>query len=210
MADRLRGVTRRELLKLSPLLGARGVRSCRHGAIALLEAGVAWSDEASQLLFRRDMPCSRVRTAESCRFDRFPYNYYDVLEPDIDFDDVGTEGRRRGRSSRAVYARPDSRAAEGDAEHAARLRRRLGRRGPLRRRAARRFSRDGRRGPERALSDGDVRGRLLRIARHRDGAHPQSLLCYEMYDRPLDARARRAAAAHACRPRSATSTRSTS
>ena len=53
MVDPLRGVTRRELLKLSPLLalGTFAVPSWRD---RLLEAGVAWSDRASGLLFRQE------------------------------------------------------------------------------------------------------------------------------------------------------------
>ena len=85
MADRLQGVTRRELLKLSPLLGLGAflVPSWRD---RLLEAGVSWSDEASGLLFRRDHSVLSRPAAEVVPLDQFPYNYYDVLEPDVDFD----------------------------------------------------------------------------------------------------------------------------
>ena len=85
MADPLRGVTRRELLKLSPLigLGAFAVPTWRE---RLLEAGVAWSDGASGLLFRRQHVASSSPDAQVVPFDRFPYNGYDVLEPAIDVE----------------------------------------------------------------------------------------------------------------------------
>ena len=65
MADPLRGVTRRELLKLSPLigLGAFAVPTWRE---RLLEAGVAWSDGASGCCFAGNMWRARAPTLRSC------------------------------------------------------------------------------------------------------------------------------------------------
>src|SRR5262245_52760548 len=85
MADPLRRVTRRELLKLSPLLGlgAFAVPSWRQW---LLEAGVSWSDTASGLIFRQEHRAIVHSDADVVPLDRFPYNYYDVLEPAIDFE----------------------------------------------------------------------------------------------------------------------------
>ena len=208
MADRLRGVTRRELLKLSPLLGL-GAFACRHGAIACSRPVSRGATRRRGCCFAEIMPalasCGRRRAPRSIsvqllrRARAGPRPRHWALK-------VGGAVARPG----SYTPRSDSCAAEGHAEHAPRLRRRLGRHGPLRRRAARRFSRDGRRGPERAISDGDVRGRLLRVARHRDRA--SSAVAALLRDvRPP---ARRAGTARrfdsACPPRSATSTRNTS
>src|SRR4029079_10531674 len=77
-----RGVTRRELLKLSPIaaLGAFAVPAWQD---RLLRAGLAWSDRASGLLFRTGHPVASRPDREGVRFENVPYNGYDVLEPDI-------------------------------------------------------------------------------------------------------------------------------
>jgi DMSO/TMAO reductase YedYZ molybdopterin-dependent catalytic subunit len=86
MADQPpRHVTRRELLALSPLLllGGFAIPAWRD---RLLEAGVAWSDMASGLVFRRDHVAASYPEADVVPFEQFPYNGYDVLEPAIDFE----------------------------------------------------------------------------------------------------------------------------
>ena len=85
MGDHRRGVTRRELLKLSPLLGL-GAFAVPPWRDRLLEAGLSLSDVASGLLFRRGHPVISRPDAEVVPFDRFPYNWYDVLEPTIDLE----------------------------------------------------------------------------------------------------------------------------
>ena len=76
--------TRRELLKLSPLLlfGSFAVPSWRE---PLLGRGVAWSDRASDFIFRRDHLAASHRDADVVPIEQFPYNGYDVIEPEIDF-----------------------------------------------------------------------------------------------------------------------------
>ena len=78
-------LTRRELLKLSPLLvlGAVAVPSWTE---ALLKAGVRWSDAASGLLFRGGHLAAEYPDRDVVPFDQFPYNGFDVMEPEIDFD----------------------------------------------------------------------------------------------------------------------------
>lgn len=78
-------VTRRELLKLSPLvlLGGFAVPSWRD---PLLEAGLTWSDNAAGWLFRKDHLAVSRPDSEVVPLDQFPYNGYDVLEPEIDFE----------------------------------------------------------------------------------------------------------------------------
>ena len=75
-----RGTTRRELLKLSPvlLLGAFAVPSLQE---PLLRRGVALSDAASVALFRRTHLARKFPDTDVVPFDRFPHNYCDVVDP---------------------------------------------------------------------------------------------------------------------------------
>jgi DMSO/TMAO reductase YedYZ molybdopterin-dependent catalytic subunit len=77
-------VTRRELLKLAPVLvlGGFAVPPVRE---RLLTAGVAWSDFASARLFRRGHRTEMFADRSVVPFEKFPYNNYDVREPEIDF-----------------------------------------------------------------------------------------------------------------------------
>src|SRR5258708_21974381 len=94
--------TRRELLKLSPLLllGGFAVPAVRE---RLVDAGVAWSDAAAAAVFRSGHRAPVFADADVVAFERFPYNGYDVLEPSIDFDrwalTVGGAVARGGRYS---------------------------------------------------------------------------------------------------------------
>ena len=178
-------VTRRELLKLSPLLllGGFAVPASRD---RLLDAGVAWSDAASSAVFRRGHPAPLFADGDAVPFERFPYNGYDVLEPAIDFDRwalmVGGAVERSGRYTldriralRKVTQNTRHVCVEGwDA---------IGRFGGAR------------------LSDfldlvgADPQARFITVRCADDyyesldiatARQAQSLLCYEMYDRPLD------------------------
>jgi len=177
--------TRRELLKLSPLLllGSFAVPSWRE---TLLERGVAWSDRASGVVFRRDHLAASHPDADVVPMEQFPYNGYDVIEPEIDFASwtltvTGAVARPGAYTLDQIRALPKQThntrhiCVEGwDV---------IGRFGGAR------------------LSD------FLSIASAEPGArfltfrcaddyyesldmetamHPQSLLCYDMYDRPLD------------------------
>src|SRR5260370_41918352 len=94
--------TRRELLKLSPLLllGGFAVPAFRE---RLLDAGIAWSDTASAALVRTGHRTPVFADTDAVPFERFPYNGYDVLQPSIDFDrwvlTVGGAVTRAGRYS---------------------------------------------------------------------------------------------------------------
>ena len=76
--------SRRELLKLSPalLLGAFGVPKWRD---SLLDRGVAFSDWISGATFRPGHLAQTYANSELTAYEKFPFNYYDQLEPDIDF-----------------------------------------------------------------------------------------------------------------------------
>jgi DMSO/TMAO reductase YedYZ molybdopterin-dependent catalytic subunit len=186
MADPPPGVTRRELLKLSPLLGlgAFAVPSWRD---QLLQAGVSWSDTASGLLFRREHAAVSSPDADVVPLERFPYNGYDVLEPAIDFETwalkVGGAVARPGqynldhiRALPKVVQNTRHVCVEGwDV---------VGRFGGARL------------GDFLSTIGADPSARFLTVTCADDyyesldietARHPQSLLCYEMYDRPLHA-----------------------
>ncbi len=178
-------VTRRELLKLSPvlLLGAFAVPVLRD---RLIEAGVAWSDAASGAIFRPRHLAPMFADGDVVPFERFPYNGYDVLEPVIDFDrwalTVGGAVRRSGR-----YMLDQIRALPKVTQNTRHI-------------CVEGWDAIGRFGGAR-LSDfldlvgADPRARFITVSCADDYyesldmatvRQPQSLLCYEMYDRPLD------------------------
>jgi len=76
--------TRRELLKLAPLL-AVGAAAYPPWRDRILGGGVRFSDWASARTFRSTHLAPTYGAADVVPFERFPYNYYDVLEPNIDF-----------------------------------------------------------------------------------------------------------------------------
>ena len=185
MADRLRGVTRRELLKLSPLLGlgAFAVPSWRD---RLLDAGVRWSDTASDLLFRRGHAVRSRPDAEVVPFDRFPYNGYDVMEPDVDFATWALKvGGAVGRPG--LYTLDQIRALPKMVQNTRHV-------------CVEGWDVVGRFGGARlgeflAMVGADPHARFLTVTCADDyfesldmetALQPQSLLCYEMYDRPLN------------------------
>jgi DMSO/TMAO reductase YedYZ molybdopterin-dependent catalytic subunit len=180
-----RTVTRRELLKLSPLLvlGAVAVPSWTEG---LLKAGVRWSDTASGLLFRSGHLAAPHPDRDLVPFEAFPYNGFDVLEPEIDFGHwalkVGGAVAHPG-----AYSLDQIRALPKITQNTRHV-------------CVEGWDVVGRFGGAR-LSD------FLSLVGARPGSRyltmtcaddyyesldmatamqPQSLLCYEMYDRPLD------------------------
>ncbi len=85
MSDPLTRITRRELLKLSPLLalGAFAVPAWRD---TLVEEGVRWSDGVSSAGYREGHAAPVYANAEATPFEAFPYNYWDVADPGVDLD----------------------------------------------------------------------------------------------------------------------------
>jgi len=77
-------MNRRELLKLAPVivLGAFAIPKWQQ---PLLNEGYAFGDWASGKLFGRHRLARTFSDHEVAPLERFPYNYYDVLYPDIDF-----------------------------------------------------------------------------------------------------------------------------
>jgi DMSO/TMAO reductase YedYZ molybdopterin-dependent catalytic subunit len=178
-------VTRRELLKLSPLLllGGFAVPAVRD---RLLDAGVACSDLASQALFRRGHLAPTFSDRDVVPFERFPYNGYDVLEPKIDFDRWAlTVGGAVGRPGRYTLAR--IRTLPKITQNTRHV-------------CVEGWDAIGRFGGVRLIDfldavGADPHARFITVTCADDyyesldmatARQPQSLLCYEMYDRPLD------------------------
>jgi DMSO/TMAO reductase YedYZ molybdopterin-dependent catalytic subunit len=82
--NELRSARRRELLKMSPLLLAGGLLIPQVRK-QLLEAGLGFSDRASSALFNRHGKLT-FSDAEVVPFSKFPYNYFTVLDPEVDLE----------------------------------------------------------------------------------------------------------------------------
>jgi DMSO/TMAO reductase YedYZ molybdopterin-dependent catalytic subunit len=78
-------VTRRDLLKLAPLLafGAFAIPKLQE---PLLKTGLGFSDWASARLFRSGHMATTFPDSEVVPFEKFPINGYDVADPGVDFD----------------------------------------------------------------------------------------------------------------------------
>ena len=80
---KFKGMNRREVLKLTPLLalGAFAVPKLRE---PLLKAGLGFSDWSSQEIFRSGHLATTFRDSELTPFNQFPINDYDVDDPGVD------------------------------------------------------------------------------------------------------------------------------
>lgn len=78
-------MSRRELLKLTPVLalGAFAIPSVQK---PLLQVGLGFSDWASKLMFRSSHLATTFSDSELTPFENFPINDYDVDDPGVDFD----------------------------------------------------------------------------------------------------------------------------
>ncbi len=82
---KFKSMTRRELLKLTPLiaLGAFAIPKLRS---PLLKAGLGFSDWASAKLFREGHLASTFADSALTPLNKFPLNTYDVDDPEVDLD----------------------------------------------------------------------------------------------------------------------------
>ncbi|MGA3349772.1 MAG: molybdopterin-dependent oxidoreductase [Candidatus Sulfotelmatobacter sp.] len=82
---KFRQVSRRELLKLTPLLalGAFAVPKWQEG---LLKKGLGFSDWASGKMFRSGHMATTFENSELTPFSKFPINGYDVEDPGVIFE----------------------------------------------------------------------------------------------------------------------------
>jgi DMSO/TMAO reductase YedYZ molybdopterin-dependent catalytic subunit len=78
-------VTRRELLKLAPVLaiGAFAIPKLQE---PLLKAGLGFSDWVSAKLFRTGHLATTFPDSDVAPFEKFPINGYDVEDPGVDLD----------------------------------------------------------------------------------------------------------------------------
>ena len=90
MADRVdprkfKSITRRELIKLAPVvaLGAFAIPPVQR---SLLKAGLGFSDWASARLFRSGHLAPTFHDSDLTPLNEFPINDYDVDDPEVDFD----------------------------------------------------------------------------------------------------------------------------
>lgn len=177
-------ISRRELLKVAPVL-ALGLFVVPKVQQALLKKGLGFSDWASARLFRRGHPAPTFADADLTPFDQFPINDYDVDDPGVIFENwtltisgaVQKPGEYRLEQIQALPKfRQNTRhvCVEGwDV---------IGRFGGAR------FS------DFLNMIGADTSARYITVACADDyyesldmatALHPQTLLCYEMYDRPL-------------------------
>jgi DMSO/TMAO reductase YedYZ molybdopterin-dependent catalytic subunit len=181
---KFKSLERRELLKLAPVvaLGAFAIPKFQE---SLLKTGLGFSDWASALLFRTHHLAQTFADSDLTPFDKFPINGYDVDDPGVDFDRwtltvTGAVQKPGDYTLAQIQALPKFRqntrhvCVEGwDV---------IGRFGGAR------------------LSDflktigADLTARFITVECADDyyesldmatALHPQTLLCYEMYDQPL-------------------------
>jgi DMSO/TMAO reductase YedYZ molybdopterin-dependent catalytic subunit len=80
---KFKGMNRRELLKLTPLL-ALGAFAVPKFQAPLLKAGLEFSDWASRRMFRTGHLATTFSDSELTPFNSFPINDYDIDDPGVD------------------------------------------------------------------------------------------------------------------------------
>ena len=177
-------VTRRELLKLTPVaaLGAFAIPSLQK---PLLKAGLGFSDWASAKLFRTGHLAPTFDDSELTPFEKFPVNDYDVDDPEVELDKwtLTVSGAVQKPGDYKLVAIQQLPKVVRNTRHV----------------CVEGWDVIGRFGGAR-LSDflkmigADTSARFVYVECADDyyesidmatALHPQSMLCYEMYDRPL-------------------------
>ena len=177
-------VTRRELLKLAPLaaLGAFAIPPLQK---PLLKAGLGFSDWASAKLFRTGHLAPTFDDSELTPFEKFPVNDYDVDDPEVELDNwtLTVSGAVQKPGDYKLVAIQQLPKVVRNTRHV----------------CVEGWDVIGRFGGAR-LSDflkmigADTSARFVYVECADDyyesidmatALHPQSMLCYEMYDQPL-------------------------
>ena len=177
-------VTRRELLKLAPVaaLGAFAIPSLQ---TPLLKAGLGFSDWASAKLFRTGHLAPTFDDSDLTPFEKFPINDYDVDDPEVELDNwtLTVSGAVQKPGDYKLTAIQTLPKVARNTRHV----------------CVEGWDVIGRFGGAR-LSDflnmigADTSARYVYVECADDyyesidmatALHPQSMLCYEMYDRPL-------------------------
>jgi DMSO/TMAO reductase YedYZ molybdopterin-dependent catalytic subunit len=183
-AQKFKNLSRRELLKLTPMLafGAFAIPALQK---PLLKAGLGFSDWASAKLFRSGHLAPTFPDSELTPFSEFPINDYDVDDPGVDFDNwtltVSGAVQKPGDYTLAqIQALP--RTSQNTRHVCVEGWDVIGRFGGVR---LSEFLK---------LIGADPTARFVTVECADDyyesldvatANHPQTLLCYEMYDRPL-------------------------
>src|SRR5437868_15119546 len=81
----LKRMSRRELLKLAPVALA-GAFLAEKWSRPLLREGVAFSDWSAQKYFSKKRLAPTFKDSEVAPFEKFPYNGYDVIDPEVDLE----------------------------------------------------------------------------------------------------------------------------
>jgi len=177
-------VSRRELLKLTPLLvlGAFAIPSFQE---SLLKKGLGFSDWASARLFRGGHLAPTFADSEVTPFEKFPINDYDVDDPGVIFENwsltVGGLVQKPGE-----YRLPQIQSLPRIRQNTRHV-------------CVEGWDVIGRFGGARlsdflAMIGADTSARFIAVSCADDyyetldmatALHPQTLLCYEMYDQPL-------------------------
>lgn len=176
--------TRRELLKLAPVaaLGAFAIPSLQK---PLLKAGLGFSDWVSGKLFRTGHLAPTFEDSELTPFEKFPINDYDVDDPEVEFDKwtLAVSGAVQKPGDYKLGAIQQLPKVVRNTRHV----------------CVEGWDVIGRFGGAR-LSDflnmigADTSARFVYVECADDyyesidmatALHPQSMLCYEMYDQPL-------------------------
>jgi DMSO/TMAO reductase YedYZ molybdopterin-dependent catalytic subunit len=179
-------VTRRELLKLAPVV-AVGAFALPKFQEPLLKAGLGFSDWASARLFRPGHLAPTFADSEVASFEKFPINGYDVEDPGVDLAEwtltVAGAVQKPG-NYRLSHVQSLPRVRQNTRHICVEGWDVIGRFGGAR------------------LADflqmigADTNARFVSVECADDyyesldmatALHPQTLLCYEMYDRPLTA-----------------------
>ena len=181
--EKNRKVGRRELLKLSPLL-LFGAFALPKFQPALLKAGLDFSDWASSKWHRKNHLAPTFTQGELTPFEQFPLNTYDIDDPDVDLAawTLAVDGVRRSGNYSLAQIQALPKIVQNTRHICVEGWDVIGRFGGARisdfletigaDRSARFLYFD--------CADGYYESLDMESA-----LHPQSLLCYEMYDRPL-------------------------
>jgi len=181
---KFKSINRRELLKLTPVV-ALGAFAIPRLQKQLLKTGLGFSDWASAKLFRSGHLAPTFADSDLTPFDKFPVNDYDVDDPEVDFDKwtltvTGAVQKPGDYTLAQIQALP--KVTQNTRHVCVEGWDVIGRFGGVR------------------LSDflkmigADPAARFVTVECADDyyesldmttALHPQSLLCYEMYDQPL-------------------------
>jgi DMSO/TMAO reductase YedYZ molybdopterin-dependent catalytic subunit len=186
MEDReLKRISRRQVLTLAPV-AALGAFAFPKVSDRLVTEGVRFSDWASGVLFRREHLAQTFANSDVAPFEKFPYNGYDVLDPEVDLENWTL-------------------TVEGDVQHPGEYKLSQIQALPKINQNTRHVCVEGwdvigafggtRISDFLTLVGANKNARFLEVECADDYyesldmatvLHPQSLLCYEMYGRPLD------------------------